>query len=181
MSKNFEKEYLEHLNAQAPDLWDRIEAGIGEQKVVPISASKKKKKKGNVMQKYRLLVSAAACLLALCLIVPVYRLVNTDEKKDTGAGEEILLSEANIENSIGTTVTTEEAFETTAAEMSEFEVTEESAEVSEETAVEQTEAPEDMAGEPAEEAAPMDGLLQMEETGMLMSEGTESDVAGMVD
>ena len=59
MSKNFEKEYMEYLNAQAPDLWDRIEAGVdalelaagaaqndgaGEKEnVVPISSKKSKK------------------------------------------------------------------------------------------------------------------------------------------
>ncbi len=87
MSKNFEKEYMEYLNAQAPDLWDRIEAGL-DAKVVPISGEKAKKarKKRRIRyQNYRMLASVAACLLALVIIVPVYLLTGAGAKSETAS------------------------------------------------------------------------------------------------
>lgn len=100
MSKNFEKEYMEYLNAQAPDLWNRIEAGVdaleknvtvteeaepSEVKVVPISGKKSKKgqKKRRVRyQHYRMIASVAACLFALVIIVPVYLLTGSGRKNE---------------------------------------------------------------------------------------------------
>lgn len=102
MSKNFEKEYKEYLNAQAPDLWDRIEAGVDSlekaaragqgaevkstEKVVPISAkkSRKEQKKRRVRyQHYRMIASVAACLFALVIIVPIYLLTGSDRKSES--------------------------------------------------------------------------------------------------
>ncbi len=105
MSKNFEGEYKEYLNAQAPDLWDRIEAGIDaggarQENVVPISAAKakeSKKKRRNRYQKYRMLVSAAACLLALVLMVPVY-LLTKDAGKDAASEAPMMVADGAIEN-----------------------------------------------------------------------------------
>ena len=104
MSKNFEKEYKEYLNAQAPDLWDRIEAGVdalelaagaaqndgaGEKEnVVPISSkkSKKEQKKRRVRyQHYRMIASVAACLFALVIIVPVYLLTQSNQKSESAS------------------------------------------------------------------------------------------------
>lgn len=105
MSKNFEKEYKEYLNAQAPDIWDRIEAGVDAlekaagpgreagaeetEKVVPVSGEKLKKaqKKRRIRyQHYRMIASVAACLLALVIIVPVYLLTGQDRKSETATG-----------------------------------------------------------------------------------------------
>lgn len=98
MSKNFEKEYKEYLNAQAPDLWDRIEAGVealerevvpveeanpADAEVVPISGKKSKKaqKKRRIRyQHYRMIASVAACLFALVIIVPIYLLTGSNKK-----------------------------------------------------------------------------------------------------
>lgn len=104
MSKNFEKEYIEYLNAQAPDLWDRIEAGVDAldsveeavreaevetaEKAVPISAKKSKKaqKKRRVRyQHYRMVASVAACLFAIVIIVPVYLFTRQDGKSEMAA------------------------------------------------------------------------------------------------
>ncbi len=109
MSKNFEEEYKEYLNAQAPDLWDRIEAGVDAmvgadaEKVVPISAAKsnKAKKKRRIRyQNYRMLVSVAACLFALVLIVPVYLLMGPSGKSSDNAASEapVQLTDATIQN-----------------------------------------------------------------------------------
>ena len=106
MSKNFEGEYKEYLNAQAPDLWDRIEAGIdaggaaAQENVVPMSAVKtkeSKKKRRNRYQNYRMLVSAAACLLALVLIVPVYFLTK-DAGKNAASEAPMMVADGAIEN-----------------------------------------------------------------------------------
>lgn len=106
MSKNFEGEYKEYLNAQAPDLWDRIEAGIDEaartpqENVVPISAAKSKesKKKRRIRyQNYRMLVSVAACLFALIVVVPVYFLTR-NAGKDAASEAPMMMADAAIEN-----------------------------------------------------------------------------------
>lgn len=114
MSKNFEREYREYLNAQAPDLWNRIEAGIdadvtgaGTISAVPVAdadravASKNKKRKKSARY-YRLIASAAACVAALCLIVPVYRLVNGTNagEKNMATAEEMVLTDATISNTV---------------------------------------------------------------------------------
>lgn len=117
MSKNFEKEYKEYLNSQAPDLWNRIEAGVDAlgpelpateergaaeaEKAVSISAgkSKKAKKKRQIRyQHYRALVSAA-CLLALIIAVPVY-LLTRPEGKDSAANDSVpqMVENVTIQN-----------------------------------------------------------------------------------
>ncbi len=105
MSKNFEGEYKEYLNAQAPDLWDRIEAGVdalgsaGQEKVTPITAgkAKKEKKKRRIRyQNYRMLVSVAACLFALILVVPVYFLTRNAGKD--ASSEAPMMADGAIEN-----------------------------------------------------------------------------------
>lgn len=151
MSKNFEEEYREYLNAQAPDLWGRIEAGIdavsssderGTGNVVPIKSGKKKRKKKKQIryQHYRAIASVAACLFALVMIIPVYMLTKSGEKDQAAseAAEEIVLTDATITN------TTEEA-------------------VLEESAVEES-APEEVAQEsaPAQEAQPGEDGQEMQ-------------------
>lgn len=106
MSKNFEGEYKEYLNAQAPDLWDRIEAGVdalgaaGDEKVVPITTGKSKaeKKKRRIRyQNYRMLASVAACLFALVLIVPVYFLTQ-NSGKDAASEAPMMAADGAVQN-----------------------------------------------------------------------------------
>ncbi len=110
MSKNFEKEYKEYLNAQAPDLWERIEAGIdaaeqgavlNDSKVIPMNTGTKKggKKKSRIRyQHYQMFVSAVACMLAIMLIVPVYRLIVKDEAADKSVEVPTNITNVTIEN-----------------------------------------------------------------------------------
>lgn len=102
MSKDFEREYKEYLNAQAPDLWDRIEKGIAAVPVSEPTAAVRNKR----LRYYRLVASAAACLAALCLIVPVYRLVNGGGKNE--AEEEMAATEEGWEATAETDMATAE-------------------------------------------------------------------------
>lgn len=136
MSKNFEEEYREYLNAQAPDLWGRIEAGIdavsssderSTGSVVPIKAGNKKRKKKKQIryQHYRTIASVAACLFALVMIIPVYMLTKSGEKDQAAseAAEEIVLTDATITNTTEEAALEESAVEESAPE----EMTQESA------------------------------------------------------
>ncbi len=127
MSKNFEEEYKEYLNAQAPDLWDRIEAGVDAsvaadfsaenttaEKVVPISGNKsrKAKKKRQIRyQHYRAIVSVAACLFALIIIVPVYMLTRPTGKDNASADSAApqMLEDVTIQNIVADS---EESYDT---------------------------------------------------------------------
>lgn len=127
MSKNFEEEYKEYLNAQAPDLWARIEAGVDAlgtadfsaenptpKKVVPISGNKsrKAKKKRQIRyQHYRAIVSVAACLFALIIIVPVYMLTRPSGKDNASADSAApqMLEDVTIQNVVADS---EESYDT---------------------------------------------------------------------
>ncbi len=128
MSKKFEEEYKEYLNAQAPDLWDRIEAGIDasdgstavfvKDNVTPIRDRQHRKKNKNRQKyrRYKLITSIAACLFALVMIIPVYRLVapkGGNESADMTAP--IVLTDATIEN---TEVAADEAMPESAPQQS---------------------------------------------------------------
>lgn len=117
MSKNFEEEYKEYLNAQAPDLWSRIEAGVDalvtEPPVIESIASKQrrgKKKKQIRYQNYRMLVSVAACLFAMVVIVPVY-LLTRPVGKDSAPAETApqMLEDVTIQNIVADAGETEDA------------------------------------------------------------------------
>lgn len=97
MSKNFEEEYKEYLNAQAPDLWKRIEDGIDAQEVKAGRQKKAKRKRSLRYQRYRALVSVAAALFALLIIVPVYMLTRPSEKGVQNADSANLPSLTDIE------------------------------------------------------------------------------------
>lgn len=126
MSKNFEEEYKEYLNAQAPDLWSRIEAGVdaldGEAaevaKVFSIAEgkSKKGKKKRRInYQHYRAIASVAACLFVLILLVPVYFLARTSKiASDNAAQAPVELTDATIQNIEVASETAEETVEESA-------------------------------------------------------------------
>ena len=183
MSRNFEEEYKEYLNAQAPDLWGRIEDGINalprqnsaaEANVVPIRAGKKKrgkKKKQIRYQHYRTIVSAAACLFALLLIIPVYMLVKPSEKENATAdsAEQIVLTDATITNTTEETVTEEAAVEESAPK---------EPVVPEETAVEESDEVSEL--QPEEQADSVPGeVLSEEETTQLASAGTGDGTSEM--
>lgn len=148
MSKNFEKEYKEYLNAQAPDLWDRIEAGVDAverstgvkqvaesedmKKVVPISAKKSKKgqKKRRVRyQHYRMIASVAACLFALVIIVPVYLLTESEKKSESAADavpqmvENVTIENLVVDASESEAAAEEAPMEESAEEMTEIDIT----------------------------------------------------------
>lgn len=123
MSRKFEEEYKEYLNAQAPDVWSRIEAGIEvpqKDKIVSVNKGAKKhgKKKRQIRyQHYRALVSAVACLFALLVMVPAYFLLKPDNKnaEATDSAAPVVLTDATIENIEVATAETAEATEESAA------------------------------------------------------------------
>ena len=106
MSKNFEEEYKEYLNAQAPDLWSRIEAGVdalgtGASVMESIEPKQRRgrKKRQIRYQHYRMLVSVAACLFAMVVIVPIY-LLTRPVGKDSAPAEAApqMLEDVTIQN-----------------------------------------------------------------------------------
>ena len=210
MSKNFEKEYRDYLNAQAPDLWDRIEKGIGEieaagensNNVVPLRAAKageksriekkdageksrvekkdagernsKSKNKSKNKSKsipLRFWTSAAACLLALCLAVPVWRIVKQDSVKSADkamemkhVGQAETVAEA-CEEETAATDAADEAAEVPETGVAEIAVTQqEEAEMSQEDAL--TDMPEQM-------AAAENGQYEEQGVGLGMDRQTE--------
>ena len=199
MSKNFEKEYRDYLNAQAPDLWDRIEKGIGEieaagensNNVVPLRAAKageksrgekkdagernsKSKNKSKNKSKsipLRFWTSAVACLLALCLAVPVWRIVKQDSVKSADkamemkhVGQAETVAEA-CEEETAATDAADEAAEVPETGVAEIAVTQqEEAEMSQEDAL--TDMPEQM-------AAAENGQYEEQGVGLGMDRQTE--------
>lgn len=81
--KQFENEYKEYIRDSAPDLWERIEAGV-DAKIAQEHTEKKNDSSNNKQAKkiVQLVASLAACFAALALIVPVYRLVKPNQKAD---------------------------------------------------------------------------------------------------
>ena len=201
MSKNFEKEYRDYLNAQAPNLWDRIEKGIGEieaagensNNVVPLRAAKageksrvekkdagernsksKNKSKNKSKSKsipLRFWTSAVACLLALCLAVPVWRIVKQDSVKSADkamemkhVGQAETVAEA-CEEETAATDAADEAAEVPETGVAEIAVTQqEEAEMSQEDAL--TDMPEQM-------AAAENGQYEEQGVGLGMDRQTE--------
>lgn len=98
MSKDFEKEYKEYLNAQAPDLWERIEAGISdEEKIVSLRKGKKRRRKNSY--KYRMIMTAAAAVALLIIAVPVSMLFGYGKKEHVMQEEnQIYVAQDMVEN-----------------------------------------------------------------------------------
>ena len=186
MSKKFEEEYKEYLNAQAPDLWSRIEAGVdaleagaaGKKKIVPITgdeAKEAKKKRRIRYQHYRAIVSVAACLFALLLIVPVYLLTRPSGKGSDNetAQAPMMLTDATIQNIEVTGDEYDDAVEEAPAaeeadDMTEMEVAlEEGEEITSDLAY--------MTGKTAE-----DTLVDTDETAEEMNAQTESEATTQV-
>lgn len=193
MSKNFEKEYRDYLNAQAPNLWDRIEKGIGEieaageksNNVVPLRAAKageksrvgkkdtgeRKSKSKSKSIPLRFWTSAAACLLALCLAVPVWRIVKQDSVKSADkaiemkhVGQADTVAETCEEEAVATDAA-EEAAEVPETGVAEIAVTQQ-----EETEMSQEDALTDM---PEQMAAAEDGQYEEQGVGLGMDRQTE--------
>ena len=71
MSKDFEQAYKKSAQAEAPDLWDRIEAGLNA-KSVP-----EKKKKTLIFKRYSGVIAAAVCV---AVIIPAAVLIRQSSK-----------------------------------------------------------------------------------------------------
>lgn len=71
MSRDFEKEYLELINEEIPDLWDRIEAGLGE-RTAPEIEKTNKVKPVIVWKKY---AGLAAAVLCVAIVIPVFVMI----------------------------------------------------------------------------------------------------------
>ena len=83
--KQFDEEYREHVRANAPDLWDRIEAGVDAKGSIP-SVSGKDTVQKNTKKKWqrhiRFATSLAACFAALLLAIPVFRMVGNKHTEE---------------------------------------------------------------------------------------------------
>ncbi len=79
MSRDFEKEYKQFAQMEAPDLWDRIEAGLKEkdvpeqEKTVVVQENGNKKK--SVLAIFRKYQAVAAALLCLIIMIPAVLLM----------------------------------------------------------------------------------------------------------
>ena len=71
MNKNLEKEYRELMAENAPDLWERIEAGLEPKQPTA--------KKGNLWRRYRTWGLALTACLCMMVTVPIILRKNTDE------------------------------------------------------------------------------------------------------
>ena len=80
MSKDFEQAYKEAAQMEAPDLWDRIEAGL-QNKSVPeknvILEKKDRKKYSRKIFNYSGLIAAAVCV---AVIIPAAVLLRQTSK-----------------------------------------------------------------------------------------------------
>ena len=83
-NEELEKLYKEALNADVPDYWDKIEAGIkatGESKIISLDAAREKKAKtGRNMKPYIGLIAAA--ILMVVIAVPVFIAGFGDRRKN---------------------------------------------------------------------------------------------------
>lgn len=84
MNKDFEKEYKELAEIEAPDLWDRIEAGIAEKEISESTAAETTKKKTVFFFAKRYSALAAALLCAVILI-PVFGIIRYSGSKNMTA------------------------------------------------------------------------------------------------
>lgn len=78
MNKDFEQAYREMAQNEAPDLWDRIEAGLSEKSAPVLSMEQTKEavtsqeqKKIEVLLPYRKYITLAAALLCVVILIPV--------------------------------------------------------------------------------------------------------------
>ena len=83
--KQFDEEYREHVRANAPDLWDRIEAGVDAKSSISSVSGKgtvQKNTKKKWQRHIRFAMSLAACFAALLLAIPVFRVVGTKHTEE---------------------------------------------------------------------------------------------------
>ena len=85
MNKDFEKEYKELAKIEAPDLWDRIEAGITEKEIIEKSMPEAKKKitVRSFVKRYSLLAAALFCAV---IIIPALNLMRNSATKGMSSG-----------------------------------------------------------------------------------------------
>ena len=83
MKKDFEQAYRELAQNEAPDLWDRIEAGLSEKStpVLPTEQPEKtentqSQKKRAVLLHYRKYATVAAALLCIAILIPIAGVVS---------------------------------------------------------------------------------------------------------
>lgn len=98
MSKNFERAYRELAQAEAPDLWDRIEAGLKSRSISSAEelqeVSRMKKKKVFAFRKYSGVIAAAVCVAVILPAVIFIRQTSkgyslADTTESAGAADEI--------------------------------------------------------------------------------------------
>ena len=126
MNKDFEKEYKELAEIEAPDLWDRIEAGITKKEITEKEITEKSmpetKKKITVrsfVKRYSLLAAALFCAV---IIIPALNLMRNSATKGMSSGS---ATDMNYSAAAADTCTAEE-------EYAEAETTEEAAAEAEE-------------------------------------------------
>lgn len=90
MNKEFEQQYKDYVNAQAPDLWDRIEANLKDK-----DNAKKGKAFVGKKRTFSIFVSAAAAVL-LCLFIPAV-LRDTKSEENASADMENYTASAEYE------------------------------------------------------------------------------------
>ncbi len=98
--KQFNEEYIEYVKNNAPDVWDRIDAGISGGKVVSMKDKEKKRRMKKRNRYIRLAGSIAACLAAILLSVPVINMLRSSDKAEQSKVlAEKELADITIENS----------------------------------------------------------------------------------
>lgn len=83
MKKRFEDDYKEYMQAQTPDLWDKIEAGLRDKPISaePVPAVDKKRNTGK-KKYYRYLPLAAAAVFMILVIPAALRVMGTGYKSE---------------------------------------------------------------------------------------------------
>lgn len=99
--KQFDEEYKAYVRENAPDLWDRIEAGV-DAKISASSVSGKstnhKNGKKNMQRYFRFAASLAACLAALLLTIPVFHMISDRRAGESKTDATPQLADITIEN-----------------------------------------------------------------------------------
>ena len=99
MSKNLKKEYQNMMLAQTPDLWNRIENGLQENRpsdsFVTAMETDMITRRVKAQYRVRMIAGMAACLALFFIAIPVIRLSVINEMKNTGTTNTIKIIAAN--------------------------------------------------------------------------------------
>ncbi len=105
MSRDFEKEYKQFAQMEAPDLWDRIEAGLKEKDVpeqekavVVQETGNKKKSVLTIFRKYQAVAAAFLCLIIMIPAVLLMRQVGVKSETADCASAEMPMQFAGEES-----------------------------------------------------------------------------------